>query len=131
MAISLAAFLIAAFMPHFMTLAIQGALLAVVLLQLYSQLPFGLDWAILVHVSFSVVTCWGCHGDAVKHAAAPDRLPDFLFFVIAGIFAGIIVYAFVVPRIFAMGPGPILEYTIAVVASVVIRVIPWPKSASA
>lgn len=129
-AMFLAALLFAPFMPHFMTAAIQGALLAVVLLQMYSQLSFGLNWAILAHLSFGVVACWGCHGDAVKHAAAPDRLPDFLFFVIAGIVAGIFVYAYVVPHIFAMGPGPVLEYTIALVASVVVRVIPWPKSAS-
>jgi hypothetical protein len=123
-----AALLIAVFIPHRLTLPLQGSLLAIVLLQMYSQIPIPVDWAILAHTSFCVAACWGCQGDAVKDAPAVDRLPEFLLCVFAGFVGASITFAIVVPLVFAQGPGPIVEYTVALIGGVIVRIIPWPKA---
>jgi len=124
------ALLVAVFALHRMTLPLQGSLLALVLLLMHLQMPLEDFWAILVHVSYSVATCWGCHGDVVKDAPERDRLPEFLLCVLAGFVVGVALYLVVLEFILkSMERQPIVDYTIVLVAGVVVRIMPWPKSA--
>ncbi len=113
----------AVLVPHRITLIGQSSLLAVVFLQMYAEIPFGIFWAILAHVSLTAMTCRGCHGEAVKDAPGPDRLPEFILLTQAGFFVCGFAFMMLPPILF---PQSIIEYPVVLVAALVLRAVPWP-----
>ena len=125
-----ASVVVLAYLPHGFTLSMQGSSLALALLQI--QLGLFMEFRmretgavqilsiLLIHMGALVLICWGCHGDAVKDAPAPDRLPEFLFFALGGFVVCGIAYQVLAPRLF---PQWGIAYPLALIAGLAVRLL--------
>jgi hypothetical protein len=121
---------ICVYMPHRFTLTVQSGLLAMMLLQIFAQLPFQSDssWSIygnlLIHLAGSTVIFWGCAGDAVKTAPDADRLPEFLLCTQGGFLVCSMAFLWLPAIVF---PRWVIEYPLALVACLIVRALPWHR----